>query len=80
MFLISLQVSDIKKLEKSSPSIYRDVHGLPGLAKINKNHIQQVRHGQNQNQAMIFEYTQSIHYLFFDQQYEVLCLILQDKT
>ena len=23
-----LQVSDIKKLEKSSPSIYRDVHGL----------------------------------------------------
>ena len=54
--------------------------GLPGLAKINKNHIPQVRHGQDQNQAMIFEYTQSIHYLFFDQQYEVLCLILQDKT
>jgi hypothetical protein len=53
---------------------------LPGLAKIDKNHIQQVQHGQDQNQAMIFEYTQSIHYLFFDQQYEVLCLILQDKT
>ena len=54
--------------------------GLPGLAKINKNHIQQVRHGQDQNQAMIFEYIQSVHYLFFDQLYEVLCLILQDKT
>ena len=26
-FLISLLVSDIKKMEKSSPSIYRDVHG-----------------------------------------------------
>ena len=31
IFLISLQVSDIKKLEKSSPSIYRDVHGLSNL-------------------------------------------------
>ena len=27
-FLISLLVSDIKKMEKSSSSIYRDVHGL----------------------------------------------------
>ena len=27
IFLISLLVSDIKKMEKSSPSIYRDVHG-----------------------------------------------------
>ena len=26
--MISLLVSDIKKMEKSSPSIYRDVHGL----------------------------------------------------
>ena len=27
-FLISLLVSDIKKLKKSSPSIYRDVHAV----------------------------------------------------
>ena len=26
-FLISLLVLDIKKMEKSSPSIYRDIHG-----------------------------------------------------
>ena len=31
-FLISLLVSGIKKMEKSSPSIYRDVHGLCGCA------------------------------------------------
>ena len=28
IFLISLLVSDIKKMKKSSPSIYRDVHAL----------------------------------------------------
>ena len=27
-FLISLLVLDIKRMKKSSPSIYRDVHGL----------------------------------------------------
>ena len=34
IFLISLLVSEIEKMEKSSPSIYRDVHGLALPARL----------------------------------------------
>ena len=43
--LISLQVSDIKKIKKSSPSMYRDVHALGYLATCGMYHLSLPRAG-----------------------------------